>query len=343
MKSLKVLVAGGAGYIGSHMLLALQDAGHHVTVFDNLSRGHHDALDGAPLVEGDLCRPADLDRCLGEQPFDVVMHFAALINVGESVQQPGLYYRNNVTGSLNLLDAMHRHGLQRLVFSSTCAVYGEPMSTPMDESHPRHPINPYGRTKLMVEQALADYATAHHLQSVSLRYFNAAGADPAGRARERHDPETHLIPLVLAEALRLKQGGDPTQTELKVFGGDFDTPDGSCVRDYIHVTDLCAAHLLGAERLVAGTVQGAEAYNLGNGNGFSVLEVIEVCRRVTAQPIGYQMVGPRAGDPAALVGDARRARSVLGWKPQRDSLEQMIRDAWRAVSGHRQSGVTDST
>jgi len=331
VKSLEVLVAGGAGYIGSHMVLALQDAGHRVTVFDNLSRGHRDVLNGAPLVEGDLCRPADLDRCLGEQRFDVVMHFAALAYVGESVEHPGLYYRNNVTGSLNLLDAMHRHGLQRLVFSSTCATYGEPFATPMDESHPQQPINPYGRTKLMIEQSLADYAAAHDLQSVSLRYFNAAGADPAGRACERHDPETHLIPLVLAEALRLQKGGDPAQTGLRVFGGDFATLDGSCIRDYIHVADLCAAHLLAAERLVAGKVQGAEAYNLGNGKGFSVLEVIEACRQVTGQPIGYQMAGRRAGDPAALVGDARRARSVLGWRPQYDCLEQIIRDAWRAT------------
>jgi len=330
MTKLKVLVVGGAGYIGSHMVLALQDAGHSVTVFDNLSRGHRDALNGASLVEGDLCRPEDIDQCLKGRDLDVVMHFAALTYVGESVEKPDLYYRNNVIGSLNLLDAMKRRGLNRLVFSSTCATYGEPRHNPIQEDHPQQPINPYGATKWMVERAHADYALAYGLQSVALRYFNATGADTAGRAWERHDPETHLIPLILAEALRVASGGDPSETGLRVFGNDFDTPDGSCIRDYIHVADLANAHLSAAQRLVAGLVRGAEAYNLGNGRGFSVLEVIDACQRVTGQPITYRIAPRRAGDPAVLVADACLAREKLGWAPTRAGLDQMIEDAWQA-------------
>ncbi len=325
---MKVLVIGGAGYIGSHMVLCLRDAGHEVVVFDNLSRGFADAVVGAPLVVGDLMNPADLDRVLAGQGFDVVMHFAAFAYVGESVTEPARYYANNLVGTLNLLEALRRHGPQRLVFSSTCATYGEPQQLPIPEGHPQSPINPYGRSKLMVEQVFADYARAYGLQTVSLRYFNAAGCDDRGRARERHDPETHLIPLVLAEADRLRRGGDPAATPLQVFGSDFPTRDGSCVRDYIHVTDLAEAHLCAATRLAAGQVQGAEAYNLANGRGFTVLEVIGVAREVTGQPIGYRMGPRRAGDPAELVGDATRAAEVLGWQPQRGDLRQIIASAW---------------
>lgn len=323
-----ILVIGGAGYIGSHMVLALQDAGHKVLVFDNLSRGHADAVGSAPLVVGDLCSPADLDVCFAAHRIDLVMHFAALAYVGESVIEPELYYQNNVVGALNLLAAMRRHNVNRLVFSSTCATYGEPETLPIGETHPQHPINPYGRSKLMVEQALSDYALAYGFQSVGLRYFNAAGCDPLGRAGERHDPETHLIPLVLAEAMRLQRGGDPQATALRVFGGDFATADGSCVRDYIHVADLCQAHLLAAQRLFADKVQGAEFFNLANGAGFSVLEVIEACREVTGQPIAYRLEPRRAGDPALLIGDARRASEVLGWKPRLTDLREIIRTAW---------------
>jgi UDP-glucose-4-epimerase GalE len=330
-----ILVVGGAGYIGSHMVLALRDAGFPVVVFDNLSRGHADAVADASLFEGDLRSSADLDACFAKNGVDVVMHFAALAYVGESVTKPELYYENNVVGALNLLSAMRKHERRRLVFSSSCSTYGEPERVPMAETHPQRPINPYGRTKLMVEQALADYAVAHDLRSVSLRYFNAAGCDAKARAGERHDPETHLIPLVLAEAMRTKAGGAPTETALQVFGGDFPTPDGSCVRDYIHVSDLCRAHLLASERLLAGGVEGAEAYNLANGVGFSVLEVIDACRKVTGQPIQYRLMPRRPGDPASLIGDARKALGVLGWRPEYADLTSIIRTAWGWMESRR--------
>jgi UDP-glucose-4-epimerase GalE len=323
-----ILVIGGAGYIGSHMVLALQDAGHKVLVFDNLSRGFADAVGAAPLVVGDLRNPADLDALFTLHRINLVMHFAALAYVGESVTEPELYYQNNVVGALNLLAAMRRYGVDKLVFSSTCATYGEPDAVPISEAHPQRPINPYGRSKLMTEQALADYATAYGMQSISLRYFNAAGADPHGRAGERHEPETHLIPLILAEALRLQQGGTPSDTALQVFGHDFPTPDGSCVRDYIHVTDLCQAHLLAAQRLLSGRVEGAEVYNLANGAGFTVLEVIEACRKVAGQPIQFNMQPRRAGDPAILIGDASRAHTLLGWQPAIGELHEIIQTAW---------------
>jgi UDP-glucose-4-epimerase GalE len=214
----------------------------------------------------------------------------------------------------------------------TCATYGEPLEVPMTESHLQQPVNPYGKTKLVVEHVLRDHAEAYALKSVSLRYFNAAGCDPSGDLGERHDPETHLIPLVLIEALRLRTGGDPADTRLRVFGGDFDTSDGTCIRDYIHVNDLCTAHLLALDRLLQGKVVGAEAYNLGNGQGFSVLEVIEACRRVTGQNIQYRIVGRRAGDPAALVGSADRARDVLGWRPAMASLDDIVGSAWNWFS-----------
>ena len=323
-----ILVIGGAGYIGSHMVLALQDAGHKVLVFDNLSRGFADAVGTAPLVVGDLRNAAELDALFSMHSICLVMHFAALAYVGESVTAPELYYQNNVMGALNLLASMRRHHVEKLVFSSTCATYGEPDAVPISETHSQRPINPYGRTKLMMEQALADYATAYGTQSISLRYFNAAGADALGRVGERHDPETHLIPLVLTEALRLQNGGNPADTALQVFGNDFATTDGSCVRDYIHVTDLCQAHLLAAQRLLSGQSQGAEFYNLANGAGFSVIEVIEACRQVTGQPIHFKMHPRRAGDPAVLIGDASRASTVLGWQPIMSDLHAIIETAW---------------
>ncbi|MDP2829687.1 MAG: UDP-glucose 4-epimerase GalE [Sulfuricellaceae bacterium] len=323
-----VLVVGGAGYIGSHMVLALRDAGYEVVVFDNLSRGFADAVGDLPLVAGDLRSISDLDACFAANQIDLVMHFAALAYVGESVTEPELYYQNNVVGALNLLSAMRRHGVRRFVFSSTCATYGEPDEVPISETHPQRPINPYGRTKLIVEQALSDYATAYGLQSISLRYFNAAGCDAQGRAGERHEPETHLIPLVLAEALRVQRGGDPAATALRVFGSDFPTSDGSCIRDYVHVSDLCHAHLLAARRLLQNGTQGAEAFNLANGGGFSVLEVIEACRTVTGLPIQYRLDDRRAGDPAVLVGDASLAGRMLGWKSEVTDLKDIIRTAW---------------
>ena len=327
-----LLVTGGAGYIGSHMCRMLLQAGHSVVAFDNLARGHADAVPGSELFVGDLRSDEDIGRCLAMRRFDAVMHFAALAYVGESVVDPAAYYDNNMIGSINLLNAMRRATLDRIVFSSTCATYGEPQEVPMTEAHPQKPVNPYGKTKLFIEHALRDHADAYGLRSVSLRYFNAAGCDPSGDLGERHDPETHLIPLALIEALRLRSGGDPADTKLRVFGGDFETPDGTCIRDYIHVNDLCSAHLLALDRLLQGKVMAAEAYNLGNGQGFSVLEVIEACRRVTGQDVQYRVVGRRAGDPGALVGSAERARDVLGWRPAIPSLDDIVGSAWNWFS-----------
>ncbi len=327
--TLSVLVVGGAGYIGSHMCHMLGDAGHRVTVMDNLSRGHRDSVGAAEFVLGDIRSNADLQDCFSRRRYDLVMHFAAMAYVGESMTDPARYYDNNVVGSLRLLDAMRVAGVVRIVFSSTCATYGEPREQPVSELHPQQPVNPYGRTKLVVEQALGDYASAYGLQSISLRYFNAAGCDPAGRIGERHDPETHLVPLVLEQALRVQRGGSPEDTRLQVMGGDFPTLDGTCVRDYIHVSDLCQAHLLAARRLADGKVEGTEAYNLGNGRGFSVLEVIAAARRVTGLDIRYHLVPRRPGDPSALVGGAGLAAEVLGWKPAIPGIDEIVATAWR--------------
>lgn len=323
-----VLVVGGAGYIGSHMVLALMEAGYLVSVFDNLSRGFVDAVPEDILIHGDLLSRDDLRKCFEVNKFDAVMHFAALAYVGESMLEPERYYENNVVGTLNLLAEMRRRKVDNLIFSSSCATYGEPEHIPITEDHQQSPINPYGNTKHIIERVLTDYAQAYGLRSVSLRYFNAAGCDSQGRAGERHYPETHLIPLVLAEAQRTRLGGRPEDTNLKVFGSDFDTPDGSCIRDYIHVHDLCTAHLLAMEHMFAGLGQGAQFFNLANGDGFSVLEVINVCRAVTREPILYQQFPRRPGDPAKLIGDARRAGSELGWQPDYTSLVDIVKTAW---------------
>jgi len=333
--AVSVLVAGGAGYIGSHMVKLLLRHGHLVTVLDNLSTGHRDAVQGADFVEGDLRRVTDAAQAFDGRQFDVVMHFAASCYVGESVKDPAKYYTNNVIGTLNLLEAMRAAQVKHLVFSSTCSTYGDPVFLPMSEDHPQHPVNPYGMTKLTAERAMADYGRAYGLGTVALRYFNAAGCDPEGELGERHDPETHLIPLVLREALRVRAGGKPEDTQLQVFGDDFDTPDGSCIRDYVHIADLCAAHLLAMERLIGDEVAGFKAFNLGTGKGFSVKEVIETCRRVTGQDIQYRMAGRRAGDPARLVASAERARAELGWSPEFKDLSDIVETAWRWFSGRQ--------
>jgi len=325
---LSVLVVGGAGYIGSHMVRMLLRSGHQVTVFDNLSRGNRDAVGRAELVVGDLLDPGALEQLFADRRFNAVMQFAALAYVGESVEQPARYYQNNVAGTLNLLDAMLRAKVDKIVFSSTCATYGNPITLPITEEHPQNPINPYGVSKLMVEKILGDYAAAYGLRSVALRYFNAAGCDPAGECGERHDPETHLIPLVLQEALRVKQGGDSTLTKLCVYGDDFDTPDGTCIRDYIHVQDLCSAHLAALNRLMGMDTAKAETYNLGNGSGFSVKEIIDACCRVTGSDIRYKVAGRRAGDPACLVGGNTLAKDVLGWQPEFTTIDAIIDTAW---------------
>ena len=317
---MRILVVGGAGYIGSHMVKLLNQRGFEVTVLDNLSNGHRDAVRGARFVLGDLYEREILDELFEETHFDGVMHFASYIQVGESVREPAKYYRNNVFKTQNLLDVMVAHRVRHCIFSSTAAIFGEPVHSPIDEDHPKQPINPYGRGKWMVEQMLEDYDAAYGLKSVCLRYFNAAGADPDGELGERHDPETHLIPLVL-------QAATGRRPQITVFGKDYETPDGTCIRDYIHVNDLGEAHLLGLQRLWDGG--GSAAYNLGNGNGFSVQEVIDTARVVTGREIPVAYGKRRPGDPARLVADSRRARAELGWQPRRADLATIIADAWR--------------
>jgi len=324
-----VLVTGGAGYLGSHMVRTLLDAGHRPTVFDDLSRGHEDVLGGIDFVRGDLREPSDLQRCFQGRSYDMVMHFAAKAYVGESVERPFDYYTINAGGTANLLAAMVRHGVKRLVFSSTCSTFGEPPeSLPIAEDLPQRPVNPYGRAKLMAETMMSDGAMAHGLQTVCLRYFNAAGCDPQGRLGERHEPETHLIPLVLREALRLEQGGDPAATSLRVNGLDHPTPDGTCIRDYVHVTDLCEAHLLAGDRLMHDRVPGFEAYNLGTGHGASVLDVINACRRVTGLDICFMEAPRRPGDPPRLVASSGRALTAFGWSPRHSDLDNIVSTAW---------------
>ncbi|MFP6743351.1 MAG: UDP-glucose 4-epimerase GalE [Alphaproteobacteria bacterium] len=315
-----ILVTGGAGYVGSHACKALVAAGYTPVVYDNLVKGHRWAVKWGPLAEGDLLDRARLDEVLREHKPAAVMHFAAYSDVGESVGDPGTYYRNNILGSLTLLEAMRDHGIGHMVFSSTCAVYGEPQSTPVSERQPLNPINPYGVTKLAVERMLGDFGKAHGLCSVALRYFNAAGADPDGKIGEVHEPETHLIPLVLDVAL----GRRP---RISVFGDDYETPDGTCVRDYIHVADLAEAHILALKTVLS---QGSlPSVNLATGQGASVMEVIETARRVTGHPIDVDVAPRRPGDPPVLVANAELANTVLGWTASRPTLECQIRDAWR--------------
>ena len=315
---MKILVVGGAGYIGSHMTLMLRERGHEAVVLDNLASGSEQAVLGAPLIRGDVGDPAVLERALAARRYDCVMHFASLIQVGESVQKPALYYRNNLCHTLELLDAMVRHEVRRFVFSSTAAIFGEPERVPIDEDCAKRPINPYGRSKWMVEQVLQDYDRAYGLRSSCLRYFNAAGADPGSRIGENHEPESHLIPL----ALRAAAGRGP----LSVFGRDYDTPDGTCIRDYIHVVDLCTAHLLAVEALCSS--DRSAAFNLGNGNGYSVQEVIDAVGKVTGRTVPIVEAPRRAGDPPRLVADPARAVSLLGWKPLYPDIETMVRHAW---------------
>ena len=316
---MKVLVVGGAGYIGSHMVKHLLNERHEVVVADNFSTGYRAALQGSQLAELDIADASALDALFAAQHFDVVFHFASFIQVGESVSEPGKYYANNLAATLTLLQAMVRADIKHFIFSSTAAVYGDPVYTPIDEEHPKAAINPYGRSKWMVEQMLADFDHAYGLKSVCLRYFNAAGADPDGLLGERHEPETHLLPLILQAAA----GRRPAIT---VFGRDYDTPDGTCIRDYIHVADLAEAHALAVDYLLAGGQ--SSAFNLGNGQGFSVQEVIDTARQVTGRIISTVDAPRRAGDPPRLVADASRASKVLGWTPQFASLEQIVAHAW---------------
>ncbi|MFM8296058.1 MAG: UDP-glucose 4-epimerase GalE [Microcystaceae cyanobacterium] len=318
-----ILVTGGAGYIGSHAVLALQQAGYRVIVFDNLSYGHRDLIENvlqAELIVGDIGDRPLLDQLLQDRKIDAVMHFAAFIAVGESVQKPAMYYHNNVIGTLTLLEALVAANIQKFVFSSTCAVYGIPQEIPMTENHPINPVSPYAHSKRMVEQMLADFEQAYGLKSVIFRYFNASGAEPTGLLGEDHHPETHLIPLALLTALKKR-------SHLSIFGDDYDTPDGTALRDYIHVCDLAQAHILGLEHLLKGG--DSEIFNLGNGNGFSVKEVIETAESVTGLPIPVQQCPRRAGDSPTLIGSSQKAQEKLGWHPQYSDLRMIVEHAWQ--------------
>ncbi len=315
-----ILVVGGAGYIGSHMVKCLDRAGFVPIVLDNLSQGKRDAVGKARLIVCDLGDASALEVIFQAFPIAAVMHFASFIQVGESVREPGKYYDNNVGNTVRLLQAMLRHGVGKFIFSSTAAIFGDPQYVPIDENHPKRPINPYGRSKTMVEEILDDFDRAYALRSVCLRYFNAAGADEQTELGERHEPETHLIPLVLQAASGRRQ-------TLTIYGRDYATPDGTCVRDYVHVMDLCDAHLLALERLLEG---GASArFNLGNGNGYSIGQVIAAAESVTGRSI-QTLYGPRRlGDPPTLVADASQARKVLRWAPRFAELDLIIEHAWR--------------
>jgi len=314
----RILVTGGAGYIGSHTVLQLVDQGYDVVVVDNLGRGHRDAVDAALLREMDLHDTDALVRILEEKPVDAVIHFAAYAAVGESMRNPAIYFENNVEGSRSLFTAMVRTGVKNAVFSSTAAVYGMPETSPIREDFPYDPINPYGESKVMTEKILGWFDVAHGLRSICLRYFNAAGADPLGRSGERHEPETHLIPLMF----RAIQTGQA----MTVFGEDYPTPDGTCIRDYVHVTDLAQAHILSVEALMAGAA--SNKFNVGTGTGFSVREVLQAVETVTGQRVPYKVGPRREGDPPALVADPAKLKATLGWKPDYAELETIVRHAW---------------
>lgn len=316
---MKILVIGGAGYIGSNMVHLLVNSGFDVVVLDDLSSGHRDAVENATLIVGSTDDSKLLDSIFSQHQISAVMHFASSIQVGESVVRPDLYYINNLSNTIILLNAMIRANVKQLIFSSTAAVYGNPLYTPIDEGHHKLPLNPYGRTKWMAEQVLQDYDRAFGLRYTSLRYFNAAGANISASLGERHEPETHLIPLVL-------QAASGRRNSISVFGSDYETRDGTCVRDYIHVLDLCRAHLLALRRLRAGAP--SAQFNLGNGEGFTVQEVISNAKSVTKRNIEVQYLPRREGDPATLVADSTLARKELGWMPHYSDLNTIIQDAW---------------
>lgn len=317
----KALVLGGAGYIGSHMLRALRRAGYDTAVFDNFSTGHRQAVGDLKLYEGDLLRPADVDRALSDYRPGLVLHFAARSLVAESMADPALYYANNVCGVHNLLQALRRNGIGRLVFSSTAAVYGIPLTGRIDEEHPTQPINTYGWSKLFAERMIEDHCRSYGLRAAVLRYFNAAGADPSGEIGESHHPESHLLPNILKVAAGLAP-------KVMLFGDEHDTRDGYCVRDFIHVDDLCEAHLLAAQAMERADLPAFQLYNLGNGQGFSVLEVLRAAEAVVGRELPSERAPPRQGDPPVLVAGAAKARTVLGWTPKMPELREIIATAW---------------
>lgn len=320
-----ILIVGGAGYIGSYMCKYLAKNGYHPIVLDNLVYGHRQAVKWGPFIAGQMADTKLLDQIFKEHSIAAVMHFAAFCYVGESVEDPGKYYQNNVAATITLLEEMLKKNIKNFIFSSSCAVYGEPVEIPITEQHPYNPINPYGRSKLMVEQILQDFRAAYGLEYVALRYFNAAGADPEGEIGEEHNPETHLIPLVLKTALGQRE-------TINIFGDDYATKDGTCIRDYIHIDDLAQAHLLALNRLLNGLPGGQ--YNLGNGDGYSVKEVIEVARNITSKQIPAKIVERRPGDPAVLIGSSEKAFKELGWKPQFADLNAIVETAWQWHKTH---------
>ncbi len=315
-----ILIVGGAGYIGSHVNKCLVREGFQTVTFDNLSRGHREFVRWGEFFEGDLLHLASLRSCFDRFPIHAVMHFSALSLVEESVLHPEKYYQNNVIGTLNLLQVYREYHVHTFIFSSTCATYGLPQIIPIPEDHPQHPINPYGQTKWIIEQALKDYDQAYGIKHVNLRYFNAAGADPEGEIGERHHPETHLIPLILFAAMGIKE-------DVKIFGTDYPTQDGTCIRDYIHVMDLADAHIKALHYLLQGGE--SDSFNLGNGNGYSVREVIETVRRVSQKSFRVVEAERRAGDPPVLIGSSQKAKKVLKWTPQYEALETIIETAWK--------------
>ncbi len=319
MGKLNILVVGGCGYIGTHMVKVLLEAGHHPVTLDDLSSGHRSLLPGGDFIEGTIADSGLLEDIFMSRRIDAVMHFAAFIEVGESVRDPLKYYGNNFTGTANLLGAMVRHDVKRLVFSSSAAVYGEPESTPIDEGHPLNPTSPYGDTKLWVEKMLLACDRAHGMRAISLRYFNAAGADESATIGERHEPESHLIPLVLEVARGARE-------HIRIFGVDYPTPDGTCIRDYIHVSDLVSAHLAAIEALMDGA--GSNVYNLGNSRGISVREIIATARRVSGQAIPIVEDKRRPGDPAVLIAGSTKIKNELNWQPRFEHIEDIVRTAW---------------
>jgi UDP-glucose 4-epimerase len=316
---LSVLVVGGAGFIGSHMVKMLGKKGLEVTTFDDLSTGHRDAVKCGEFFHGNLLDRANISELFLKKKFDVVMHFASSINVGESVDKPAKYYKNNVVTTVNLLDVMREFNVKKFIFSSTAAIFGEPKYSPIDELHPKNPINPYGKSKLMVEQMLQDYDHAYGLKSICLRYFNAAGASPDGDLAERHEPETHLIPLILRAA-------SGRNKDISLFGQDYATKDGTCIRDYIHVDDLCSAHFLAIEHLFEFNV--SRSFNLGNGEGFSVKEVIESVEKITNTKLTVLNKPRRAGDPDKLIANSELAKTTLKWEAKNSNLDRIIANAW---------------
>jgi len=315
-----ILIVGGAGYIGSSVNKLLNKMGYKTIVFDNLSNGHIEFVKWGKFYKGDLANIYDIEKVFMENKIDCVMHFSAYAYVGESVINPQKYYKNNVSNTLNLLDLMIKYGVKKFIFSSTCAIYGIPIQIPIPEDHPQNPVNPYGKTKFMVEEILKDYDKAYGLKYVSFRYFNASGADPECEIGEWHDPETHLIPLSIYNALGITEN-------ITVFGTDYPTPDGTCIRDYIHVNDIAKAHILGFKYLMSENK--SDFFNLGNGNGFSVKEILDIVSRISGKKLNIVYGKRREGDPPILVGSSKKAYEILGWKPEFDKISDIIETAYR--------------